>query len=107
LKLTGDDRLIEGPEGSEGFLAYYHNDMSWALNMKCGETRVYQGWWGEAEKGEATPYNTFAYHEWTKLGEGYNLWDALDYAIKHTTDPEPRENLRFMGQGDFLVFRIE
>jgi hypothetical protein len=107
LKLTSDDRLIEGPGGSEGLLAYYHNDMSWALNMKSGETQIYQGWWNEAIKGEATPYNTFAYHEWTKLGEGKNLWDALTYAISHTTDPAPRENLRFMGQGDFLGFRIE
>lgn len=29
-------------------------------------------------------FNQFSIHEWTKLKEGDNLYDALTYAINHT-----------------------
>lgn len=102
LKLTGDNRLIEGPGGSQGLLAYYHNDMSWALKMQSSSTQIYQGWWGDFKKGETSKFNIFAYHEWTKLGEGDNLYNALMYAIDQTpwVPDGPHDNFRLMGQGD-------
>jgi hypothetical protein len=109
LKLTGDGKLIEGPEGQQGLLATYQNDMSCALGMQSGETQVYQGWWNKFEKGELTEFDLFAYHEWTKLGEGDNLYDALTYAINHTdwVPDGPHDNYRLMGQGDITDLRIE
>jgi hypothetical protein len=110
LKITGDDRLIEGPEGSQSLVAYYHSDMSWALKMQSDETQIYQGWRGEAPKGETSKYNHFAYHEWTKLGEGDNLYNALMYAIDETDwiPDGPHDNFRLMGQGDDLTdLRVE
>ena len=109
LKLTGDNRLIEGPGGSQGLLAYYHSDMSWALKMSSSYTQIYQGWWGEVPKGGTSKFNIFAYHEWTKLGEGDHLYDALTYAINHTDwiPDGPHDNFRLMGQGDLTGLRIE
>jgi hypothetical protein len=109
LKITGDNRLIEGPEGSQGLLAYYHNDMSLALNMQSGQTQIYQGWWGEVPKGATSKFNIFAYHEWTQLGEGDSLYDALMYAINHTDwiPDGPHDTLRLMGQGDLTELDLE
>lgn len=109
LKLTGDNRLIEGPGGSQGLLAYYHSDMSWALKMSSSYTQIYQGWWGEVPKGGTSKFNIFAYHEWTKLREGDHLYDALTYAINHTDwiPDGPHDNFRLMGQGDLTDLRIE
>lgn len=109
LKLTGDNRLIEGPGGSQGLLAYYHSDMSWALKMQSSYTQIYQGWWSEFKKGGISKYNHFAYHEWTKLGEGDNLYNALMYAINETDwiPDGPHDNFRLMGQGVITDLKIE
>ncbi len=109
LKITGDNRLIEGPEGSQGLLSYFHGDMSWALKMSSSYTQIYQGWWGEVPKGGTSKYNHFAYHEWTKLGEGDNLYQALLYAIDETDwiPDGPHDNFRLMGQGDITDLRVE
>jgi hypothetical protein len=65
--------------------------------------------WGEVPKGDTSKYNHFTYHEWTKLGEGDNLDDALIYAINHTdwVPDGPHDNFRLMGQGDLTDLRIE
>jgi hypothetical protein len=109
LKITGDNRLIEGPEGSQGLLAYYHNDMSLALNMASSYTQIYQGWWGEVPKGETSKFNIFAYHEWTQLGEGDSLYEASMYAINHTDwiPDGPHDTFRLMGQGDLSELNLE
>ena len=90
-------------------MAYYHGDMSWALKMSSSYTQIYQGWWGEVPKGGTSKYNHFAYHEWTKLGEGDNLYQALLYAINETDwiPDGPHDNFRLMGQGDLTDLRVE
>ena len=58
-------------------------------------------------------FNQFSIHEWTKLGEGYNLYDALTYAIDNAQiDPilppeNPRDHYRIKGQGDLTELKIE
>lgn len=90
-------------------MAYYHNDMSLALNMAGPYTQIYQGWWGDFDKGETSKFNIFAYHEWTRLGVGDNLYDALMYAINHTdwVPNGPHDNYRLMGQGDITGLKID
>ena len=101
--------MIEGPGGSGGFVANYHNDMSCALKMPSSYTQIYQGWWGEVPKGETSKFNIFAYHEWTRLGAGDKLYQALLYAINHTgwIPDGPHDNFRLMGQGDITDLEIE
>jgi len=111
LKLTGDNRLIEGSAGQEGLFDIPHSDMSWALGMASGATQVLQGWWGEVPKGDLSKFNKFSIDEWTKFKEGDNLYDALMYAIQHG-DPDPLEEgpletYRLKGQGDLTEVRIE
>jgi len=108
LKLSGS-KLVEGQPGQQGLFDLPHSDMSWALRMSSSQTQVFQGWWGEFKKGETSKFNHFAYHEWTKLGEGDNLYNALMYAINETDwiPDGPHDNYRVKGQGDLTDLRIE
>jgi len=112
LKLTGDNRLIEGPGGSQGLLAYYHNDMSLALQMSSSSTQFYQGWWGEKSTAARSEFSKFSENEWSKLKQGNSLYDALIYAIDNAEiDPilleNPLDNFRLMGQGYLTELKIE
>ncbi len=79
------------------------------MRMSSSQTQALQGWWGEFEKGETSKFNHFAYHEWTKLKEGDNLYQALLYAINETDwiPDGPHDNYRVKGQGDITDLKIE
>jgi hypothetical protein len=101
--------LEEGQSGQQGLFDLPHSDMSWALRMQSEETQVFQGWWDDVPKGSTSKYNHFAYHEWTKLGEGDNLYNALIYAINETDriPNGPHDNYRLKGQGDITGLKID
>jgi hypothetical protein len=100
--------LVEGQTRQIGIFDGPYSDIGLALGM--GETsisRVYQGWYS-MYYSRLWPWST-EYHEWTQLGEGDNLDDALIYAINHTDwiPNGPHDNFRLMGQGDLTDLRIE
>lgn len=79
------------------------------MKMQSGITQFFQGWWGKKIGGALSKFNIFSYHEWAQLGEGENLYDALVYAINHTSwvPDGPHDNYRLMGQGYYNELKIE
>ncbi len=114
LYIASDNTLQEVPK--YGGVPYppplSESDMSWALKMIGGVyDQFYQSWWGDIHKGEATPFNAFAVHEWGQLQEGEDLYTALQYAVTETgkrpDGEEALDNLRVYGMGLMSAVRIE
>jgi len=111
LKINADNQLVEGQPGQQGIFDIPHSDMSLALGM--GETsisRAYQGWYDKSYAGFFSEYSEFTRDEWGKLGEGDNLYEALNYAISQQTefvDPNaPVNTYRLKGQGFITDIRL-
>ena len=92
LKFDGAGHLVEGQPGQLGVVFDGpQSDISLALNMQdTYEPRCYHGWWQEGWVGWAVIPNEYSTYQewgkdvWQKLGEGKNLYDALNYAIQET-----------------------
>jgi hypothetical protein len=104
LRLTSDYRLVEGDPGQQGFFDIPNSDMSYALRMLGAFDQFYQGWFELTSS--APPYKNFSIDEWTRLKEGDNLYEAMQYAISRG-DQEALDNLRIYGMGLMLAVKIE
>ena len=87
------------------------------------QSRFYQAWFSESESGfpwawpiawlpnvdDETEYQKFSRNEWEALGEGEELYWALNIAISEQDNfgpDSPAYNYRIKGQGDMLNLRI-
>ncbi|MGD0784232.1 MAG: right-handed parallel beta-helix repeat-containing protein [Sedimentisphaerales bacterium] len=108
LKINANNQLVEGQPGQIGLFDIPYSDMSLALGMgNTSRSRFYQGWYLEFVSSpwllSETDYQKWTRFEWEHLGDGYDLYWALQYVISKQTefdDPRaPVNNYRVYGQG--------
>jgi hypothetical protein len=106
LYINANNQLVEGQPGQQGLSDIPHSDMSLALGMsEPSRSRFYQGWWGLVPSRLwpfESEYQKWTRLEWTRLGEGDNLYEALFYVINQQTEfgpYDPVNNYRLKGQG--------
>jgi len=112
LKMNASNQLVEGQADQIGIFDGPHSDMSLALGM--GETsvsRAYQGWYDKSWFSLlGTEYQRWARLEWEALGNGDDLYQALNYVISQQTDfgPDaPVNNYRLKGQGSLMDIELD
>ena len=106
LEINNHNELVQGQHDPEGLLYTPHSDMSFALGMgEESRSRFYQGWF-DLNPCKFWPYEyenqKWGQLEWSKLGDGEDLYSAIYEVIGAQTDfgpNAPANCYRLRGQG--------